>query len=880
MDRELPTGTVTFLFTDIEGSTRLIQVAGDQFRGLLETHDEILRQVLGAGGGVEVRNEGDSFFFVFASAPAAVTAAVAAQRELAARHWTFDVKVRMGLHTGEGVLGGSDYVGLDVHRAARVAAAAHGGQIVATSPTLALSGDRLPVGASARALGRFQLKDLPEPEEIWQISIDGLASEFPSLRTVPVRRIQLPEQLTSFVGRRAEVEAVTSLLATARMVTLTGPGGTGKTRLSLATAGAVADRFPDGVAFVALDSVQDPGLVPGAVATVLALAATARDPFETVADYLRDRSVLLVLDNFEHVLPAARAVAGWLQSCPELKVLATSRSPLRITGETEYPVPPLDLPDATGPVTAMTAGRHAAVALFVERAKEVRPDFELDDDNAGAIGEIVARLDGLPLAIELAAARVRLLPPAALASRLASSLDLAVGGRRDVPTRQQTLRDAIEWSHSLLAPPEAQLFARFAVFMGGAGLVETESVCGPGLDGDPIEVLESLVDQSLIRTGGGGVDPRCTMLETIRAFAVEQLERSGEDQLLRDRHLEAYLSFAENAAGRLTRQGSRYWLDRLELEHGNLRSAFDRAVDRGLAEHAQRLVSALWRFWQMRGHLGEGRARASAALSLGDTPLETRVRALEAAAGLAYWQADTEGFQMAAASALELARDLDDPRLLSSSLNNFAISVGVPDFGGDPADAEPYLVESIAVAERSGDLELLGAARWTAATAYTFDGRLEEALRLFDRALGDFLETDAVFMQGWSHRMRGFTRLELGDVDGAEQDFLRGLDIFVQVGDLSALALHLRDLAAVAVAREDFERAVRLGGAVAALERVSETRLVEWSVNSLDHFEAAIGRLGEERAASLLTEARSMSPEQAIDYAVSGSLRAGTDDVG
>ncbi len=870
MDRALPTGTITFLFTDIEGSTRLVQEAGPRFAELLEAHDRIIRDAIRAVGGTEVRNEGDSFFAVFGSATDAVIAAVTAQQALASRPWEFDVRVRMGLHTGDGVRGGSDYVGLDVHRAARVASAAHGGQIVVTASTLALVRDRLPDGASITNLGRHRLKDIPEPEHLAQITVEGLANEFPPLRSGSDHRLRLPAQSTSFVGRREEVDAVSALLDNARMVTLTGPGGAGKTRLSLAVAEGSAGGFADGVVFVPLSAVQDPDLVSASVASALSLSVTAGDPAERVALYLIDRSVLLVLDNFEHVVTASPLVARWLHGCPGLKVLATSRSPLRVTGEIEYSVPPLGLPVGRE-VGLNEILEQESVALFVARARAVRGDFSLTEENAPAVAEIVTRLDGLPLAIELVAARMRYLTPEAAAARLASPLDLATGGARDLPVRQQTLRSAIEWSHSLLAAAERKLFARFSVFAGGAGLGEVEAVCGPGLDGDVISLLESLVDQSLLRAVFSGPEPRFVMLETIREFAAERLDESEERESLAERHLATYLAIAEAASGKLTREGSGYWLDRLEADLANLRSALDRSIALRMTADAQRLVVALWRFWQMRGHLAEGRRMAGAALQLPGAAPALRARALEAAAGLAYWQADIDGYLTASEEMLEIARPLGEDALLVVALNNLALGKGLPDLGGDVSSASPYFEEGLEVARRTGDPETLGTTLWTAGTVRFMAGEAAPAEALFDEALASLHTTDAVFMQGWSHRMRGVARLERGDVSGAEADLRAGLEIFGRVGDLSALALHFRDLAAVALARGQYERSITLGGAVAALEQVSETRLVEWSRNALVGTDEAVDHLGDDEAAKALAAGRAMSPEQAIAYAASDS---------
>ncbi len=480
---ELPTGTITFLFTDIEGSTNLARTLGDRWPGVLEQHHDILRTAIREAGGIVIRTEGDAFFAVLASAVDAIAACAEAQRRLAAHRWPDEgpVRVRMGMHTGEGRLGSDqEYVGLDVHRAARIAAAGHGGQVLISEATEALVGDKRPDGVSIRDLGPHRLKDFDEPQRILQLVIEGLSSEFPPIRTLEIPT-NLPVRLTSFVGRDGEVAQVAGLLESARLVTLTGPGGTGKTRLAVEAASGVLDRFPDGVFFVDLAPITDPALVPSAVLTAVGPRGGAGplSELERLQIELRDREILLVLDNFEQVIDAAPAVGAILAAAQRIRVLATSRSPLRLEGEREIPVAPLDLPGAAAPLPPRDLYRFEAVALFAERATAVDPGFAIDEDNAAVIVEICRRLDGLPLAIELAASRLRVLSPAAMLERLDRGLPLLSGGPRDRPGRQRTLRDAIDWSYRLLPPAVASLFQLLCVFAGGFTIPAAESICGP-----------------------------------------------------------------------------------------------------------------------------------------------------------------------------------------------------------------------------------------------------------------------------------------------------------------------------------------------------------------------------------------------------------------
>ncbi|MGZ8563460.1 MAG: ATP-binding protein, partial [Candidatus Limnocylindria bacterium] len=427
---ELPTGTVTFLFTDIEGSTRLTQELGEAWPPLLERHRQIARAAWSEQKGVEVGTEGDSFFVVFASAPQAVAAAVAVQRGLAAEPWPAEarIRVRMGMHTGEGMLSGGSYVGLDVHRAARIASAGSGGQVLLSASTRALVEGSLPEGVSLREMGEHRLKDLSRPERIWDVAIAGVPGDFAPLRTLNAVPNNLPTQLTSFLGRQREIAEAGQLLFDGRLLTLTGPGGTGKTRLSLQIAADASDRYPDGIYFVPLGTISDADLVLPTIAQALGIVDPGMHALDRLAEQVGSRCILLVLDNFEQVNDAAPQVAELLVRAPRISVLVTSRSPLRVSGEREYPVPPLAVPDPKHLPDLEKLSTYESVALFVERAMAVRPDFAMTSANAPAVAEICVRLDGLPLAIELAAARVRVLSPQAIMDRLGDRLRLLSGG--------------------------------------------------------------------------------------------------------------------------------------------------------------------------------------------------------------------------------------------------------------------------------------------------------------------------------------------------------------------------------------------------------------------------------------------------------------------
>jgi predicted ATPase len=611
--RDLPSGTVTFLFTDVEGSTRLLHELGAaEYAEALARHRLILREAFGAYGGVEVDTQGDAFFVAFQTAPGALEATTSALVGLAPG----PIRVRMGLHTGTPLLGEEGYVGVDVNRAARIAAAGHGGQVLISASTALLLGmDGL------RDLGEHRLKDLSAPERIYQFG----SSDFPPLRSL--YRTNLPIPATPFLGREQELAEVLALLAQddVRLLTLTGPGGTGKTRLGLQAAAEAAERHPDGVFWTPLAPLRDSELV-------LEAAGQALGAKNGLAEHIAEKSMLVLFDNFEHVVDAADGLSELLAACPNLQLLVTSRELLRVPSEQAYPVPPLEPQDGT--------------ELFLARARAALPSFVVDE----AVPELCARLEYLPLALELAAARVRVLSPQQLLERLSKRLDLLKGGR-GVDPRQQTLRATIEWSYQLLNAEEQQLFARLGVFAGGCTLETAEAVCEADLD-----TLQSLVDKSLVRIRERD---RFWMLETIREYASERLEESAVADELRRHHAEYFLALAEEAEPEL-RGSPKHWLERLEHEHDNLRAALDSLQSSGESELVLRLAGALPRFWVMRGHPAEGLRRLEVALRADERPTAARARALNGAALMAFEVGDAATATVRAEEALTLNRAVGD----------------------------------------------------------------------------------------------------------------------------------------------------------------------------------------------------------------------------
>jgi predicted ATPase len=674
---DLPAGTVTFLFTDIEGSTKLLHELGaEAYAEALAEHRRLLRDAFARHGGVEVDTQGDAFFYGFPTATGAVDGAREAQQGLASG----PIRVRMGIHTGTPHLTEEGYVGQDVHQGARIAAAGHGGQVLLSKQTSELA------DVEVMDLGEHRLKDFDSPIWIYQLG----TVRFPPLKTIS--NTNLPHPASSFVGREGEIAGIMSRLRDgARLLTLTGPGGSGKTRLAIEAATELVPDFRSGVFWVGLATLRDPALVEDTIAQTLG----AKD---SLAAYIGERELLLLLDNLEQVIDAAPALSSLVESCPNLRLLVTSRELLRVQGEVEYPVPPLADPEA--------------VELFCTRSL-----LQADE----TIAELCRRLDNLPLAVELAASRTSVLSPAQILERLSQRLDLLRGGRGADP-RQATLRATIEWSYELLTPVEQRLFARLAVFAGGCSLGSAEEVADAGLD-----TLQSLVDKSLLRH----TDERFWMLETIREYAVERLEDSGAAEEMQRRHAEHFLALAENTEPHLLEE-SREWLDPLEREHDNLRTALDRLEASGEGELVLRLAGASSGFWESRGHVAEGRRRLESALRAGDQPTAARAKALNGAAALAAAGGDVETARLRAEQGLALHRTLGDERGTATSLWMLGFALGD---AGEWEGSRQLLEESVGLfRELSDPLATMWVTRSLAWTCFNLGDR-EGARALYEDAL-------------------------------------------------------------------------------------------------------------------------------------------------
>jgi predicted ATPase/class 3 adenylate cyclase/DNA-binding CsgD family transcriptional regulator len=688
---ELPTGTVTLLLADVEGSTRLWETQSDAMTGALEQLNQTVNDLVAAHGGVRPleQGEGDSFVVAFARASDAVTCALNLQLAVPP-----PIRIRIGVHTGEVQLrDAGNYAGPTINRTARLRDLAHGGQTVLSGATEPLVLDRLPADAWLTDLGVHPLRDLPRAERVVQLNHPGLTNDFPPLRGAnDLANSHLPTQLTSFVGRGTQISDIGKILRDNRLVTLTGAGGVGKTRLAVQVAEQVADAFPGGAWFVDLAPVTNPLVVPVTLARTLGLAdQPGRSTMETVSKFVRDRKMLLLLDNCEHLLDASAAlVVALLDAGPDVTVLATSREPIGVSGELTWRVPSLSVDGE-------------AVELFVDRARRTRPDFQRTEGNSSTIAEICRRLDGMPLAIELAAARTRTLSLTQIVDSLHHNFRLLVGGARNAVRRQQTLRASIDWSHAMLTEPERILFRRLAVFMGGFDLDAAHAV-GAGSDVEHfqlIDLLGLLVDKSLIVTEEIDGVMRYRLLETVRQYGLEKLAESGEAEAVRIQHRDHYTAAAVTLESRMRGDGTPLvpWA---ELEMANLRAAHGWSCDAGEFEPALQLVSALQRLWVTRARFREGVAGFEAAFSDeryrdADVSPEIWVRAVANAGLLAVWYSVPTSLQRAE-EALAVARELGDPTLVVHILLTCAILAM-----NDAASAEPYFAEAAELARAAGD---------------------------------------------------------------------------------------------------------------------------------------------------------------------------------
>ena len=898
------------LFSDIEGSTALLSRLGNKYGEALSAQRALMRSAISACGGREMGTEGDSFFVVFESATDAVRCALAAQRALVSHEWPdgATVRVRMGLHSGEPDRHDDGYVGLDVHRAARIAAAAHGGQVVLSDATRVLAESQLPADVLVRDLGWHRLKDIAAPERIYELTIPGLPQRFPPLKSLGAPT-SLPTAMTRLLGRDAELARLQVLVRSgeARLVTVTGAGGVGKTRLAIATAASVDPSFEHGVYFVPLAAVRDGEVMWKTIADVVDADADGDTSASAVTRYLADRRTLLVLDNLEQLDGAADVVAELLAGSPRLVVLATSRRPLHLQGEHEFPLRPLELPRRVG---VAEVADSAAGQLFVQQAEMVRPGFAVTRENAADIAAICRRLDGLPLAIELAASRTRLLTPRALLARLGRSLELA-SGYATGPSRQQTLRNTIAWSYDLLTPDLAGAFRRIGVFAGGCDLDALAAVAVPGQDADqdtgedagqdtgtttenttgtttenstetitdPLDIAAGLLDVSLITiTDGDDGEPRVGMLETIREYARERLEQAGELASTRRLHAEHYTVVAERARDQMGYRTHLAALNKLKAEHDNMRAAMAWSLETGGADPGEqhineqiliglRLGQALGLYWYQHGYGNEGRQFLERAIELAPEDAGVPLGRATASLGLLLRQhGDLDGAIRYLERSLAIWRSGPTRRPEAMILNSLAVTYRNR---GDVGTARSLLEESIAIMRELGEDSAVAIRLANLADLEIEAGNLDRATQMLREALEQHQKEGYPLAVANAQRSLALARLLAGRAQEAGELLSGTFDYVTSSGDLELLANTLERSACIAAAAGESLRAAQLAGAAAGIRAARDMPLPEPDAALLERF---LGRAREtvppEAWKAALATGRGLSQEQAATLLV------------
>lgn len=874
---ELPSGPITFLFTDIEGSTRLWEQHPREMEQALARHDSLAAaRVLQYGGALlKNRGEGDSLFAVFEVASNAVIAACELQWALLTEPWPPEatLRTRMALHTGEAMVRGGDYYGPAVNRCARLRSAGHGGQVLLSLATVQKARDELPPEVNLKDLGRHRLKDLQQPEHVFQVVDPRLPEDFPPLRSLQAFAHNLPVQLTSFVGREREITEVLALLATNRILTLTGAGGCGKTRLALQTAASIVERYGDGVWLVELAALADPGLLLNTVAAALGVREEPGRSFrETLLDHLRPRSLLLVLDNCEHLLAAcADLVVGLLRHCPDLSLIATSREGLGVPGETTFRVPSLSVPDLQQlpPVELLT--EYEAIGLFADRAAAALPEFRVTETNARALVQVCHRLDGIPLAIELAAARVRALPVEQIAERLDDRFHLLTGGSLTALPRQQTLRALIDWSYILLSEQEQTALRCISIFAGGWTLEAAEAVCAEESieKWRVLDLLIALVQKSLVSFEEQEGRGRYRLLETVRQYGRERLAESGQDAPVRRRHRDYFLMLAETIEPHLQGAQQGEWCARLESEHDNVRIALDySAMEPGGRESGLRLAAALCRFWIIRGYLTEGRQWLATLLDTGTrTSPWWRAKALTVAGGLAYMQNDLAQAGALCEQSLALAREVDYPWCITVSLviRGIYCQLCEQDYAAAAEMFDEALERSIVLEDPWLEaLSLLGMAQ------LAFGGEdLDRAESLLGRSLALFRAIEDAWFVCFAITFDGMVAACRQNPSLATTRHTEGLSLSRQLGYKLGLAQNLEGLAAAALAMGDPVRGAELFGASDALRDAMGVPRDPVDCLVYDPALSALrGALDEGTYLAATARGRGMTIEAAIAYAL------------
>ncbi len=816
----LPDGTITFLFTDIVGSTQLWEQNPEAMRTCLSCHDALLKSAIESSRGVVFKTVGDAFCAAFASASDAVAAALSGQLNLLTEPWqdTLCLRVRMALHTGTAELRDNDYFGRTLNRTARLLAIGHGGQILLSEATQALVKNREPAGAALTAMGEHRLKDLQQPERVFQLVHPDLLQSFPPLRSLNNLQHNLPLQTTSFIGRDKEFAEIKALLAGTRLLTLTGSGGAGKTRLSLQVAADLIGSDNEEVCLVELAPLSDAALVVQTVASALEIREeSGQTMLQTLVVSLRSKKLLLILDNCEHVLDAIAQFADTiLKNCPDIKILASSRESLGIPGEQTYRVPSLKTPpalQATQSLPLETVSAYEAVLLFADRTALVKPDFAVTDANASVLCRLCNRLDGIPLALELAAARVRALPLEQIEFRLNDRFRLLTGGSRTALPRQQTLRALIDWSYDLLGEQERTLLRRLAVFAGGWTLEAAESVGASGeiAEWEVLDVLTALVDKSLVLYEEQEGQARYRLLETVRQYALERLKEAEEEAPTRSRHLSFFLQWAERIETKLHGPEQLFWLAQLEDEHDNLRAGLEWSLIQPESEESGlRMVGALYWFWQMHSHLSEGRKWLKALLvqTANSGRTSARAKALQGAGQLAFYDNDSlEGVNLLEECG-RLWQELGDKQGFAHSLVYFAATLfWLPD---ERMRAYTLLKESVALAREVGDKWNLAMSLWMYGTTSHVGGDDALALPLLKESVGLFQNVgDAWGLTGPLIYLAEIMNTQ-GDYESARSLMEQALSTVRLMGDKWRISAILDTLGEIAIAEGNYQEAYAL----------------------------------------------------------------------
>ena len=807
----LPSGTVTFLFTDIEGSTRLARKHPELWEKLQDRHHAILKSAMEVHKGYVFKIIGDAFCVAFHTAWDGLNAAADAQRKLQHEDWgETPIKVRMGLHTGSADLIGSDYRGyLTLAKVQRVMSAAYGGQVLLSNTSAELLHHELPGGITLRDMKEHRLKGFPEPERLWQIIAPGLQLGFPPLQSLTEIPNNLPIQPTPFIGRTAQIVAVKELLQRedVHLVTLLGPGGTGKTRLSLRVAQEMLDHFTHGALFVPLADDTDSNQFILRVAHQLEIREGGRPLLENIKDYLRDKKLLLLLDNFEQLVSAAPVVAELLAAAPQLKIITSSRIALHLHGEREYPVPPLDVPQRE--LTLEALAEYESVRLFVERARAAQPNFSLTKDNASFVTEICLRLDGLPLAIELAAARVKLLSPQAILARLDEQLKLLTGGGRDLPSRHQSLRNTLEWSYTLLNEDEKQLYVCLSVFVGGFTFEAAETVCNAENKFEILEGLTALVDNSLLRQEGTpDGELRFSMLEIIRAYAVERLAESGETPALQANHAQYFGNIILNQAGlEVYSSKSQQWLTWFERELDNIRATlhWSLATPQGIQIGVGLIFMLFW-FWYRRGYFTEGQQWAEKFLAVPAVQNSPPMRALALASSgmMALWQGQQETALGKLQETLAIQQQLEDDRMVAAS--QMANGIAFINMGRD-GDAQPLLQQAGQFFKQAGIDYFHGLTLVHLGNAELGLGHMEQARAYHEEALGKARDIHENWLIAFALNNLGEVARTQGQFDIARKYYEECETLLPDSGDKGDRARFVHSLGYIAQHEGNYERA-------------------------------------------------------------------------